>query len=212
MVANPREISPELVLVDPELARLARSSLGEPGSFGAPRPPTGPRLQFVVNVPPTPEDRVPPRRRRGARTMLALAAAVGLLGVGALTVSGATITWMGSHGGRHPTATPESSPLPKSHGQEALTPSARLLTWPRVPAASYYDFILWHDGRRVLDEWPNEPRSMVPVAWSFRGVAYTLVPGRYDWFAYAGFGAKSARHYGALAGSGVLVVSSSGGS
>lgn len=210
MVANLREISPELVLVDPELARLARATLREPGSFGTPRPRPGPRLQLVVDVPPSAEDRVP--RHLRARTMLALLAGVALLGTGALTVTGGAITWMGSLGGRHPTAAPKVSPLPKSHSQEALTQSARLLTWPRVPAASYYDFILWHDGRRVLDEWPSEPRSTVPVAWSFRGVTYTLVPGRYDWFAYAGFGATAARHYGALAGSGVLVVSSSGGS
>jgi hypothetical protein len=191
MVANPREISPELVLVDPELARLARASLGEPGSFGAPKPPTGPRLQLVVGVPPSPEVRVRARRRRGGRTMLALLAGVVLLAIGAVAVSGPTISWIGSQG-RHP--------------------KAATLTWPTAPAASYYDFILWHDGRRVLDEWPRGPRAIVPVAWSFRGAAYKLVPGRYVWFAYPGFGAKAARHYGALAGSGVLVVSSSDGS
>jgi hypothetical protein len=205
MIQNPREISPELVLVDPELARLARASLGEPGSFGTPSPQSGPRLRLVVDVPPSPAGRGAARHGGDARTMLALLAVVALVGIGALTI-GKAFTWVGSHGGRHPTAAAKSPAFPESHGQSVLTPAARRLTWPRVPAASYYDFILWYDGRRILDEWPNEPQSTVPVAWSFRGVAYTLVPGRYNWFAYAGFGAKAARHYGALAGSGVLVV------
>jgi hypothetical protein len=142
-----------------------------------------------VNVEPSPQIRVR-GRRHGGRTMLAVLAGVALLAIGAETVSGTAISWIGSLGGRHP--------------------RAATLTWPRAPAASYYDFILWHDGRRVLDEWPQGPRAIVPVAWSFRGAAYKLVPGRYVWFAYPGFGAKAARHYGALAGSGVLVVPSSG--
>jgi hypothetical protein len=109
--------------------------------------------------------------------------------------------------------------LPAKHARER--PASRVqavggralqrLRWNAVAGATYYNLVLWREGKRVLDLWPTSPRVVVPTTLVKHGPKARLSPGRYLWFVYPGFGAKSARHYGALAGSGVLVVQPKGG-
>jgi hypothetical protein len=89
--------------------------------------------------------------------------------------------------------------------------ASRGLRWNAVAGATYYNLILWRDGTRILDLWPTTPRAVVPTTSVNHGPRSRLSPGRYLWFVYPGFGPKPARHYGALAGSGVLVVQPKGG-
>jgi hypothetical protein len=73
------------------------------------------------------------------------------------------------------------------------------IIWPPVVDADYYDVVLWRAGVRVLDLWPRQP------AVALRGPkAPSLAPGDYLWFAYPGFGARSAARFGPLAGSGTF--------
>jgi hypothetical protein len=87
----------------------------------------------------------------------------------------------------------------------------RRLQWNAVAGATYYNLVLWRDGKRVLDLWPTSPRVVVPTTSVNHRPLARLSPGRYLWFAYPGFGAKPAQKYGALAGTGVLVVQPKGG-
>jgi hypothetical protein len=92
-------------------------------------------------------------------------------------------------------------------GGRALHP----LRWNAVAGATYYNLVLWRNGKRVLDLWPNSPYVVVPTTSVNHAPQARLSPGRYLWFVYPGFGAKPARQYGALARSGVLVVQPKGG-
>ena len=104
-------------------------------------------------------------------------------------------------------------PSVKRAGERPVSPihvaanrAGQRLRWNAVKGATYYNLVLWRDGKRVLDLWPTSSQAVLPSTWSYRGIRDRLLPGRYLWFVYPGIGAKASRHYGALAGSGVLVV------
>jgi len=86
---------------------------------------------------------------------------------------------------------------------KGAAPSVR---WKPISSATYYNLVLWRDGKRVLDLWPTSPHAVLPRNWSSRGAHHRLLAGRYLWFVYPGLGAKASREYGALAGSGVVLV------
>jgi hypothetical protein len=88
---------------------------------------------------------------------------------------------------------------------------SQALHWQPVAKATYYNVVLWHDGKRVLDLWPTSARVVMRTTFVNHGSQSRLSPGRYLWFVYPGFGPKPAERYGELAGSGVLVVQSKGG-
>ena len=52
----------------------------------------------------------------------------------------------------------------------------RVLRWQGVAGATLYDLVLWRDGVRMLDIWPHVPRANVPTA--------SLEPGTYRWVVY----------------------------
>jgi hypothetical protein len=124
-----------------------------------------------------------------------------------------------SSAGRSSGRRPAKPVLPAKHARERQAPPVRAdggqalhrLRWNAVAGATYYNLVLWRDGKRVLDLWPTSPRVVVPSTSVKHGPQARLSPGRYLWFVYPGFGAKPARQYGALAGSGVLVVQPKGG-
>jgi len=179
MTVDLHDISPELVLVDPELAAVARLHLPEPGSFG--RRPEAASVEFEKS-----ESRSG-RHRWWLSQPLILLVFVGVVG-SALFIGRAM----------------SSVPRPWL-SQTAADGSVQTISWQPVTGATYYDLVVWQDDRRVLDLWPTAAAASVPLNASDRSGA-GLGAGHYLWFAYPGFGAKSSRKYGALAGSGVLVV------
>lgn len=175
MTVDLHDISPELVLVDPELAKVARLHLPEPGSFG--RRPEPASIEVAQSASRS------SRHRWWLSQPLILLVFIGLIG-SALFIGRAT----------------SSVPRPWL-SQTAVQP----ITWEPVTGATYYDLVVWQDGRRVLDLWPTAAAVSVPRnANDERGDG--LGAGQYLWFAYPGFGAKSSKQYGALAGSGAFVV------
>jgi hypothetical protein len=275
----PREISPDLVLVDPELASLARMHLPEPGWLGTRHltafEPDGVAGGSITR--PRKEMASEGRRGWGATLLLTLAAAslafngfwlAQALGSGtspsaqaayipslasnarwsdaASSRTGTTdamppppvphtlgagfrLSYESVGGSRHRAGTgsaqsnarrPSNSVLrPKRRALSAVVkptggaggPAMQSLQWKAVAGATYYNLVLWRDGKRILDLWPTSPRVVVHGASVNYGPRARLSPGRYLWFEYPGFGTKPARHYGALAGSGVLVVHPKGG-
>ena len=116
----------------------------------------------------------------------------------------------GRPSGRHPVQPSQSakraSERPVSPVHAVAGRAGQQLRWNAVAGATYYNLVLWRDGKRVLDLWPTSPQAVLPSAWSYHGIQHRLVPGRYLWFVYPGIGAKASQQYGALAGSGVVVV------
>jgi hypothetical protein len=110
---------------------------------------------------------------------------------------------------KHRSATPAAGRHPVGTAAAATVSS---LQWKEVTQATYYNVVLWRDGKRVLDLWPSSARAVMPTTTSVGNEPHArLSPGRYLWFVYPGFGARPARHYGALAASGVFVVQPKGG-
>jgi len=271
------EISPELVLVDPELAALARLQLPEPGSFWASNvPPPATAHSSAEAARPVEETMSAIRKRRARRPLLLLAAASLTLnalfiahaqrsvprpsfvadasGAGATAgdllvgpVDPATAAMISAPLG---TASPsrQSRPAAKTtqrrqatgalgaavdstprrripHGvlsrhaaEQPATPrrtgehvTVHTVAWDPVPDATYYNLVLWRDGKRVLDLWPTSSHAVVPNNWSRDGVEGRLLPGRYLWFVYPGLGAKASQQYGKLAGNGSFVVAATKG-
>jgi hypothetical protein len=181
MAIDLKHISPELALVDPELAAVARLHLPEPGSFG--RRPEGPA---EVGPPP----RVESRRRVSQPFVLFVLV---LIVASALFIGRAM------------------SSVPRPWLSETANPgvAVQTITWRPVSDATYYDLVVWRDGRRVFDMWPTAAAADVPLNARSSGGS-GLEAGHYLWFAYPGFGARAANQYGPLVGSGALVVRTRG--
>jgi hypothetical protein len=87
-------------------------------------------------------------------------------------------------------ASVETSAVPKD-----LPP---LLTWKRRKKASYYNVQLFRAGRKILSRWPKVNRLQLERRWRYAGRRRRLVPGRYVWYVWPGYGERSARDYGKL--------------
>jgi hypothetical protein len=297
-----REISPELVLVDPELGSLARLNLPEPGSFWASRPPSPepapliegcasgrrklssgrtravavvcltlvavlmghvdssaqrPSLsvdsrlssagsQAMHAAAPAEASQLPIRfrwptstqgalrSRDGAASALRLGTRRTTPGTRGASASKSPAGQRARKGQRRPSGraaadeqkhqgqvhTSANHPrrqrtaAPQQHeaghvraGRQVLARRAvQSITWKPVAGATYYNVVLWRDGKRVLDLWPSSPKALLTPKGSDRSANNRLRPGRYLWFVYPGFGPKTKRQYGTLVGSGLVSV------
>jgi hypothetical protein len=225
------EISPELVLVDPELRALALAQLPEVVPWTPPRPPAPPlaapsatngtgarwgarlgavalRTIFVASIIANAVF-VVSLHDAGPTTSLSDARVLGTSSVRTRLLEHEAIV-------RPPPRadeTQQSSPTRVTAGAARVT--TRLdhprLHWVRVASASYYNVVLWRGHRRVLDLWPTTTHVLLPRTWNRGGARGSLVPGRYIWFVYPGIGPKTAAHYGTPVQRGVLIVNESGG-
>jgi hypothetical protein len=71
-----------------------------------------------------------------------------------------------------------------------------LLRWTPVRGARYYNLQLSRGGRKILSVWPSHPRYQLKRRWEYGGKARRLVPGRYRWRVWPGFGPRSKGDYG----------------
>ena len=93
----------------------------------------------------------------------------------------------------------------------APRPFARLtappvLTWTPVRGARYYNVQLFRNGRRVLSAWPTAAHLGLTALWTDGRHTYRLVPGRYRWYVWPGFGPRAQRRFGALVGRRTFIV------
>ena len=117
--------------------------------------------------------------------------------------TGATTSRPGAS--RTPTR-PAARPALTGPAAGARVAAPPLLRWRSVPNASYYNVQLYRDGRKILTLWPSAPSLRLARSWRFEGRSYRLTPGRYRWYVWPGFGARSATRYGKLLGSREFVV------
>lgn len=80
-----------------------------------------------------------------------------------------------------------------------------VLRWTPVRGAGYYNVQLYR-GDKILSAWPSRASLRLTRVWSFAGRRYRLKRGRYRWYVWPGFGARSAARYGAALGSRSFVV------
>jgi len=90
--------------------------------------------------------------------------------------------------------------LPKvvTLGQAQYVPRAAeqpILRWSGVRGAGYYHVQLFRRGKRILAAWPRTPELTLQPTWKWKGRRYRLAPGRYRWYAWAGFGQRDAAKY-----------------
>jgi hypothetical protein len=100
-------------------------------------------------------------------------------------------------------ATP-TAPLYSPLAGTRLTRPPRL-AWKPAPKARYYNVQVWRRGK-ILSAWPTATSLRLRRAWTFDGHRYRLAPGRYRWYVWPGFGARSAKRYGRMLGSSSFVV------
>jgi hypothetical protein len=81
-----------------------------------------------------------------------------------------------------------------------------VLQWRARRHARYYNVQLFRGHRQLLSAWPHHASFAVPAGWRLRGRDRHLGPGRYRWYAWPGFGRRSARNYGRLAARGHFTV------
>ena len=71
-----------------------------------------------------------------------------------------------------------------------------LLRWTPVRGARYYNLQLSRGGRKILSVWPSRPRYQLKRRWKYGGKVRRLVPGRYQWRVWPGYGRRSKGDYG----------------
>jgi hypothetical protein len=113
-----------------------------------------------------------------------------------------------------PTTQPPVPPTPPSRphllgprpGIVVRAGNPPLLRWTPVGGASYYNLQLSRRGRKVLSTWPARPRYQVKRRWDFGGRKWRLLPGKYRWIVWPGFGKRSKADYGRRIGASTFRV------
>lgn len=207
--------SPELVLVDPELAELARASLPAStdtiGHLGdAARVRALRRLSYGAEQTDDLEEAVFASRAASWRKVCAVGAGLivtTVLAVLVLDGNGrgreATQTLTASSTGdvqtppavNGPATTPPRKspsprpqrPKPRSAGSVPArsAPVPRTFAWAPVNRASGYRFELFRDDSLVLGRDTRAPRLSVPTRWTFGGEEHRLNRGTYRWYVWA---------------------------
>jgi hypothetical protein len=86
--------------------------------------------------------------------------------------------------------------LEPAKGERIRLVQLPLLIWKGVRKADYYNVQIFRGGRKVLSSWPRQPRFQVERRWRFGGRRYRLVPAKYCWYVWPGYGKRAKRDYG----------------
>jgi hypothetical protein len=81
-----------------------------------------------------------------------------------------------------------------------------LLRWRKVGKARYYNVQVFRKGKKILSAWPSKPHYQLRGTWRYGGHRYNLSGATYRWYLWAGYGKRSAHHYGSLLGQRSFVV------
>jgi hypothetical protein len=105
------------------------------------------------------------------------------------------------------TATPRKQWLRRPTDDAAISLPLRFgrlaFRWKGVRGATYYNLQLYRGrccDRKVLSTWPRRSRFTLHRTWRYGGGRRALVPGRYSWYVWPGFGRREDSRYGRLLG------------
>lgn len=185
-------VSPELVLVDPELAERARALLPEaPAIPFAHRPATtGPSLL----APPAPAVRTRARRRSLVVSIVGgVLAAAGSIGWWALpgALDGGPAALSLPPVSPPTVVTPSPPPTPSASEPFGPGPSAVVsprFVWPAVPRADGYRVALYRAGAQIFERDVTGAVLQLPRSWTYEGRFYGLRRGQYRWLVWPLFG------------------------
>ncbi len=172
---EPSLLSPELALVDPDLAAVARMLLPEPVVLERPRPEPQP-LRTAPAQPLTQPERAsappstptPAKRRR--------LAAVAVTGIAALVTGALGFALAQDHRAAEQTRARADASRAALQAQSARQArAARTYTWPAVPGAERYGFEI-RRGNAVIFE-TTRAEAVVELPQRVR-----FAPGRYSWY------------------------------
>jgi hypothetical protein len=79
------------------------------------------------------------------------------------------------------------------------------LQWMPVAKATYYNVQVWRKGK-IFSSWPKGTSIKLKRGWTYNGRRYRLTPGKYRWYVWPGFKARTAKKFGPLLGSSSFVV------
>ena len=186
-------VSPELVLVDPELAQLLRETSdadvngfrcaeAEPQPWGGELRSDATGRQMVIAAPRR-------LRKRLLRPVGIAVAAIALGGAGAAlgglfsaSSPEAAMTEAGAPTAQHPTPTILSTGRTKNPLEPAGEP--RIVAWAPAPGAAAYDVALYDGSRRIFLERTRNTRLALPIEWSYGGRRRRLERGVYRWYVW----------------------------
>jgi hypothetical protein len=116
-------------------------------------------------------------------------------------VPGRTYTWtvtVRDQAGNASTAT-TSAAIPRSaFVTGAGVQNGRVIRWRAPRGADYYNIQLIRKGHKVLSAWPKHARYALKHTWIYAGRRHRLMLGVYQYYVWAGYGARSLNHYGGL--------------
>jgi hypothetical protein len=211
------ELTPELALVDPELAERARERLD---GLARPEPEPAPVVEqiptaetAVVGEEPADQEAesdgaaAPRRGRRVGRALVVAAAVLGAVGVAVVvptlvledrTSSPAENPSVVAPPAQGPTAsTPDQAGAGQANAPEAPAAGGpRTFGWVPVDGAGHYHVAFFRGKEKIYEAWPRGPRLVLQPAWTFKGRNHRLSPGQYRWVVRPGFGNRRTGRYG----------------
>jgi hypothetical protein len=80
-----------------------------------------------------------------------------------------------------------------------------ILRWRRISGAAYYNVQLYRGSKRIYSAWPTTRQIGLQTTWTWSGHRFSLSPGRYRWYVWAGLGSRRSAQY-RIVGSARFVV------
>jgi len=180
-------MSPELALVDPQLARAARALLPDvPSTRPAHTAPSASET-CLARAGWMPDELERTRRGASRRVLIGVAAAT-MLALLLIDVRVEVGERPAVAGPSVPPVSPPSQTPPRATREvptpRRTRPTARSFAWAPTPNASGYRVEFFRGPTRVYAKDTASPELTVPANWTYEGVAQSLRPGLYRWYVW----------------------------